>query len=71
MSPAQVFLDINIGDAARTAAGTAAFEALHGHFEAKKSELGLCHHADLSSLDDEAKDLLADSFRRKTDRVRY
>lgn len=64
MSPAQVFLDINLGDADRAAEVTAAWEALNAHFESKKDQLGLSDATELVRLDEDGRELLADSFQR-------
>lgn len=61
---AQVYLDVNIGDAAEAASAEEAFAALNAHFQAHKSQLGIKAAEDLSQLDDEARELITESFRR-------
>jgi hypothetical protein len=59
-----VFLDINIGNAEETAQAESDYGALLGHFQSQKHQLGLGQLDNLGQLNEEARELLSDSFRR-------
>lgn len=61
---AQVYLDVNIGDATAAASADEAFSALNAHFQTQKAQLGLDAVDDLRALDEEARELITESFRR-------